>query len=123
MMVAILSTGFAACEDDDSGSSSGAVGTWSGVDGRKTLTLKFKKNNSGTWTSVYNDYYSGIETQSGTFSYEMEGETKGIITVRLYDSYYGYNETEHFYFEIVDGTMYLYEDYYGEDLEWVLTKK
>ena len=124
MVVAVLSAGFVACgdDDDDSGSGSGVVGTWSGQDGRDYLTLTFKCGGTGTWTGRYFDSYSGTETQRGSFSYEMEGKSKGIITVRYYDSYYGY-ETEHMYFEIEGKKMYLYEDYYGDDLELVLTKE
>lgn len=125
MMVAVLSAGFVACsddDDDDSSSGSGVVGTWSGSDDGDYLTLTFKKDGTGTWTSRYYDSYSGTETERGSFSYEMEGKSKGIITVRYYDSYYGY-ETEHIYFEIEGKKMYLYEDYYGDDLEWVLTKE
>lgn len=123
VMVAVMSTGFVACsDDDDDSSSSGVVGTWSGSDDGDYLTLTFKKDGSGTWTSRFYDSYSGKETERGSFSYEMEGKSKGVITVRFYDSYYGY-ETEHIYFEIEGKKMFLYEDYYGEDLEWILTKE
>lgn len=119
-----MSAGFIACDDDDddSGSSSGVVGTWSGQDGRDYLTLTFKSGGSGTWTGRYDDSYSGMETERGNFTYVMEGKSKGVITVRLYDSYSGYG-TEHLYFEIEGKKMYLYEDPYGDDLEWVLTKE
>lgn len=123
VMVTMMSAGFIACgDDDDDPVSGGVVGTWSGQDGKDYLTLTFKSGGSGTWTSRYNDYYSGMETERGSFTYEMEGKSKGVITVRYYDSYYGY-ENEHIYFEIEGKKMYLYEDYYGEDLEWVLTKE
>lgn len=123
MMVAVMSASFIACSDDDDDSSgSGVVGTWSGQEGKHYLTLTFKKDGSGTWTSRYNDSYSGYETERGTFSYEMEGKSKGIITVRDYDSYSGYH-TENIFFEIEGKKMYLFEDYYGEDLEWILTKE
>lgn len=121
MMLAVMSAGFVACSDDDDDDSS-VVGTWSGSDDGDYLTFTFKKDGTGTWTSRYYDSYSGTETERGSFSYEMEGKSKGIITVRYYDSYYGY-ETEHIYFEIEGKKMYLYEDYYGDDLEWVLTKE
>ena len=128
MMVAMLSASFMACgddddDDDDNGSSSSSVvGTWSGKDGSDYLSLTFKSGGNGTWTSRYYDSYSGTETERGSFTYEMEGKSKGVITVEEYDSYYGY-ETEYVYFEIEGKKMYLYENYYGDDLGWVLTKE
>lgn len=123
IMVAMLSIGFGACSsDDDNDSSSGVVGTWSGQDGKDYLTLTFKSGGSGTWTSRYYDSYSGMETDNGSFTYKMDGKSKGMITIKEYDSYSGYN-TEHIYFEIEGKKMYLYEDGYGDDLEWVLTKQ
>ena len=76
-MMTILSAGFVACDDDDSDSGSGVVGTWSGKDGRHYLTLTFKSGGTGTWISRYDDSYSGMETERGTFTYEMEGKSKG----------------------------------------------
>lgn len=124
MMVIAISASFVACgdDDDDDDSGSGVVGTWSGRDGNESLTLTFKSGGSGTYVAKYNDYYSGTETERGNFTYEMEGKKKGIINVRLYDSYYGY-EYETFYFMIEGKTMYIYEDDYEDDLEWVLTKQ
>lgn len=125
VMVTMMSTGFIACGDDDddnSGSSSSVVGTWSGQDGRHYLTLTFKSGGSGTWTSRYNDSYSGTETERGNFTYVMEGKSKGIITVKENDSYSGYH-TEYIYFEIEGKKMFLYEHGYGDDLEWELTKE
>lgn len=126
MMVAILSGGLAACDsdDDDSGSSStGVVGTWSGtIDGDEKLTLTFKKDGTGTWTSRYYDSYSGMETERGSFEYEMEGKSKGIIYVKYYDSYYGY-DYDYLYFEIEGKRMLLFEDYYDDDYLGSLTKE
>lgn len=124
MMVAVLSAGFVACgdDDDDSSSGSGVVGTWSGKDGRESLSLTFKSGGKGTWVSRYEDYYSGTETERGSFTYEMEGKSKGIIIIKDYDSYSGYHN-DYLYFEIEGKMMFLYDDYYGEDLEWVLTKE
>lgn len=124
LMVSALSFVVSSCgdDDDDSGYGSGVVGTWSANDDGEYLTLTFKKDGTGTWTERYYDYDSGKETERGSFSYEMEGKSKGIMTIRTYDSYYGY-ETEHMYFEIEGKKMYLFEDYYGEDLEWILTKE
>ena len=127
MMVSMLSVGFVSCGDDDDDESnfsgSGVVGTWSGSDDDgEYLTVTFKKDGTGTWISRYYDSYSGSETKKGSFSYEMEGNSKGVITVKNYDSYYGY-EVEHTFFEIEGKRMYLYDDYYGEDLECILTKE
>ena len=122
IMVAMLSVGFAACGSDDDDSGSGVVGTWSGGDGKHYLTITFNSGGSGTIVSRYNDSYSGIETKTGSFTYTMEGPSKGIMIVKSYDSYYGY-ETDIFYFIIEGKTMSIYEDNYYDDLECVLTKQ
>lgn len=110
-------------QGSSNGTSSNVVGTWSGRDGRETLTLTFKNGGSGSWISQYKDSYSGTETSRGSFTYKMEGNKRGIITLSdHYDSYSGYH-TEYLYFEIEGNTMYLYEHYYGDDLEWTLTKQ
>ncbi len=121
MMVLALGASFVACGDDDD-DDDGVVGTWSGKDGNHYITLTFKSGGSGTWVDKYNDPYSGTDTDKGSFSYKMEGKSKGIINVRLYDSYYGY-ENETFYFMIEGKKMYVYEDDYEDDLEFVLTKQ
>lgn len=123
MMMAVLSVGFVACGDDDSGGSgSSVIGTWTGQEGRHTLTLIFKDGGSGTFIEKYNDSYSGMETETGSFSYTIEGGSKGMIIVQLYDSYSG-KENEIFYWMIEGNTMFLYEHGYGDDLEYVLTKQ
>ncbi len=124
MIVAVMSAGFVACsgDDDDSGSGSGVIGTWSGQEGKRYLTLVFKSDGTGTYTYRYKDSYSGYESDRGTFSYEMEGKLKGVITVRDYDSYSGYY-TEYIYFEMEGKNLFLYEHYYGDDLEYILTKE
>lgn len=122
MMVAMLSVGFAACGSDDDDSGSGVVGTWSGKDGRDQLTLTFNSGGTGIYVSRYDDSYSGMETDTGSFTYTMEGSSKGVIMLRDYDSYSGY-QTEILYFVIEGKTMSIYEDYYYDDLEWVLTKQ
>lgn len=120
MMVAMLSAGFVACSDDDDDSSgSGVVGTWSGNDDGDRLTLTFKSNGSGTWTSRYYDSYSGTETERGTFTYEMDGKYEGVIYINEYDSYSGYS-SGYYTFEIEGKKMYLY--WRGRELEWTLTK-
>ena len=119
LMVTMLSVGLAACGDDDDNP---VVGTWSGQQSRHNLTLTFKSDGTGTFISRYNDSYSGMETSSGNFTYVMEVNNKGIINIRLYDSYSGYGY-ETIFFVIEGKTMSLYDDYYYDDLEWVLTKQ
>lgn len=123
IMVAMLSIGFVACSsDDDDDSSNGVVGTWSGQEGREYITLTFNSNGSGNWSSRYYDSYSGMETEKGSFTYKMDGQSKGVITIKEYDSYSGY-DTEHMYFEINGKKMYLYEKGYGDALAFVLSKE
>ena len=122
MMVAMLGVGFVACGGDDGDNSKGVVGTWSGQEGKRYLTLTFKGDGTGTYISRYNDSYSGMETETGTFTYIMEGDNKGIINIREYDSYSGYGY-ETVYFVIEGKTMSLYDDYYYDDLEWILIKQ
>ena len=128
------------CDDDDlefvltkqTGNGNGAqsggsitgvvIGTWSGQEHNDYLTLSFRSDGTGTYISRYNDSYSGMETESGNFNYIMEGDNKGIVSVRLYDSYSGY-ENKTYYFVINGNTMSIYEHYYYDDLEWVLTKQ
>ena len=121
LMVTMLSVGITACSSDDDDDKA-VVGTWSGQDGRDYLTLTFKSDGTGTYISRYYDSYSGMETDSGTFTYVMEGDNKGMINIRFYDSYYGY-ENETIFFVIEGKTMSLFEDYYYDDLEWILTKQ
>lgn len=118
LMVTMLSVAITSCGDDEDV----VVGTWSGKDGKYDLSLTFKSDGSGTYISRYNDSYSGLQTENGTFTYVMEDDNKGMINVRYYDSYSGY-EFETFFFVIEGKTMSLYEDYYYDDLEWVLTKQ
>lgn len=120
IMVTMLSVGLTACGSDDDDNP--VVGTWSGQQGRNNLTLTFKSDGIGTFISRYNDSYSGMETSSGNFTYVMEGNNKGIINIRLYDSYSGYGYGTIF-FVIESNTMSLYEHYYYDDLEFVLTKQ
>ena len=126
MMVTMLSVGFAACgddDDDDDGGAASVVGTWSGRDGGDQITLTFRKDGTGTYIEVYEDsYYDERSRDAGTFTYTMEGSSKGIIVVQHYDSYYG-QETDILYFVIEGKTMTLYEDGYYDDLEFVLTKQ
>ena len=123
MMVLALGASFVACGSDDDDDDDGLLGTWVGKDGSITLTLKIERGGTGSWTTYGVESYSGhTSKKTGTFTYKMEGKSKGIVTVKYYDSYYGY-ETDIFYFVIEGKKMYVYEDGYGDDLEFVLTKK
>ena len=131
VIVAMLSTGFVACGDDDSndsgsGTKKGVVGTWSGTSHKETLSLTFKSGGSGTWISRYYDSYSGTETNTGSFTYEMEGKYKGIIIIKGNKDSYSYSSGHSntiLFFEIEDDTMFIYFDDYGDDLGWTLTKQ
>ena len=123
-MVTALCVGFASCGDDDDSSSNSTrvVGSWSVQEGKRSLTLTFKNNGTGTAVSEYYDSYSGTETDTETFNYVMEGEKKGKIFIKLYDSYSGIENATMFF--VIEGTtMLLFEDDYYDDLEWTLTKK
>ena len=117
-VVATLSVGFTACGDDDDF----IVGTWSGRDGRHQLILTFNSDGSGSYINRYEDPYSGTETEAGSFTYTMEGSSKGIIIYKYNDSYYG-NGTNIAYFVIADNTLLLFEHNYYDELEWELTKQ
>lgn len=133
VIVAMLSTGFVACGDDDSndsgsGTKKGVVGTWSGTSHshKETLSLTFKSGGSGTWISRYYDSYSGTETNRGSFTYEMEGKYKGIIIINDNKDSYSYSSGHSniiLFFEIEDDTMFIYLEDYGDNLGWTLTKQ
>ena len=106
----------------DRKSNSKVVGTWSVREGDEQLSLTFKSDGTGVGVSKRYSSYSGTETESGSFTWKMEGDSKGIIIIRETNSYSGYS-TYTMYFEIVGSKMYLYNDGYGEDLEWILTKQ
>lgn len=124
MLVALLGFAFAACGDDDNGGSgSNVVGTWKGQEGRHVLTLIFKNGGNGTYIFNYNDQYSGMETETGSFSYTFDNDSKGLLIVEEeYDSYSG-GGTGVLYWVIEGETMFIYEHGYGDDLEYVLTKQ
>ena len=126
MMIVIAGVGISACGDDGDDEGTGIEGTWTGVDGSETLQLTFKSDYTGVWVVSYNNKYSGSGSEKGTFTYSMSGSSKGIITIKSKSSSYSYSSsgshTEIIFFEIEGNTMYLYEDGYGDDLEWILTK-
>lgn len=130
MMVMTLGVIFVACGDDNDNNNSNngsaestATGVWKGSKGKRTLTIYVNSGGQGTYVYVYNDSYSGDETETGSFTYTMESNTRGIITMKEYDSYSGNSVAIYSY--VIDGnTMQLYEDKYDElRLVWTLTKQ
>lgn len=125
MMTLMLGVTFVACGDDNnSGSAEPTVtGAWKGSKGKRTLTLYFNNGGQGTYVTVYDDSYSGEETDTGSFTYAMESNTRGTIILNVYDSYSG--KSVDIYSYVIDGnTMRLFEDKYDElELEWTLTKQ
>ena len=94
-----------------------AIGTWTGTEAHKTLTLIFNSGNSGDY--VYRD---GGNTDAGTFVYAAEGSNKGVLVIRFSASYSGTSSGIFFY--VIDGkTMRLYERGYYDSLAWTLTKQ
>ena len=51
MMIIIAGVGISACGDDDDDNGTGIEGTWTGADGRTTLSLTFKSDYTGSWVS------------------------------------------------------------------------
>lgn len=113
---------------DDSGkqgTNTSVTGTWTGTEegGYDQLTLSVNSNGTGTYVlRDYSSYYQTYDTNSGTFTYQMDGDSKGIVIIKVNSSYYT-DRTIMYYFVIQGNKLYLYEDGYGEDLEWVLTKQ
>ena len=117
MMVAMLSVGFSACSKDDD---SGVVGTWSGRDGTYQITFTFSKNGSGTYISRNDDSSSKKGTEAGPFTYTIEASSKGSKGMIIINDD---GDTEILYFVIEGKTMSVYEGYYYDDFEFMLTKQ
>ena len=128
-VVTVFCAGVIACGDDDNDGKKdgdvsgnvGIVGTWTGQYGRHQVTFVFKEGDKGMYVDVYDDSYSGKETETGDFTYTRENDSRGMIILQYYDSYSGY-ETDVLYYVLSGNTMSVYEDGYGEDLWVVLTK-
>lgn len=120
MMVAMSCCVMTACSSDDDNEDT-IIGTWTGIDGNRTLALSFKSGNVGNYTSKYEDPNAGSETKTGTFTYTPESSTKGILIMKVYGSNSG-SSTEVFYYMIDGQTMRLYKNDYYDDLEWTLAK-
>lgn len=124
MMVALFGGVMAACDcddDDDDDDNARIIGTWTGVDGRRTLVLTFTTGNSGTYISMFEDQSSGTSTKTGTFTYVPENDSKGQIVMKSFDGSSG-PSTDVFYYMIQGKTMCLYGRDYYDELQWVLTK-
>lgn len=122
LVTASLSIVIFSCSDDKDDDNA-AVGTWYGEDHHEYLKLTFRSNGKGIFIVGYSDSTYKREDEPEAFTYKMEGSKKGKIFIEDYDSYYGRSETETMYFEIDGKTMSIYDDGYGGDLEWVLTKQ
>ena len=116
----VVALGINACSSNGDGDDDGVVGTWfgyscgdGGVDDlstNHTLTIVFKADGTGTF-----DEYETIDSNKCSFTYSMEGTTKG----KAYISSRGTT----IYFVIESGKMYIYGHGYGKDLDYLLTKQ
>lgn len=107
-----------ACSSEDDDYS--LVGTWTGyrcddittleIKEYHPLTLVFNSDGSGNYYEKEGDYIHQC-----TFVYEMESKTRA----KAYISWRGSSQ----YYEIVDNKMYVYGHGYGNDLDFLLTKK
>lgn len=111
-------------DNGNQGSNTSVVGTWSGTEegGYDQLVVTVKADGTGTYVLTDKGYYTTYDTQYGTLTYVMEGTSRGKVYIKINSSYYSDRIAE-YYFVIEGNKMYLYEDGYGDDLEWVLTKQ
>ena len=125
LMVTLLCVGFTSCgDDDDDDAKAKVVGTWKGPDGNTTVTMTFNSGGDGMYIESYNDSYSGgRESVSTSFTYSMVDAKRGIASIKVPDKWYSGSSTWTFYFIISDNTMSVYDDDFGDDLEFVLTKQ
>lgn len=125
--VMLTSVVIAACgDDDDDDATSSVVGTWVGVDDDDdTLTVIVNANGTGTYTSVDQRRSSGRapKTETGAFTWQMQGADRGIIMTPRNSYYYGEGAMEIDYFIVNGNTMSIYDDGYNDDLDWVLVKQ
>lgn len=119
----LLTIVFVSCsKEDDNGNDNNEniiIGTWMGyscannnphdLSKTHTLTLVFNSNNSGSYLEKDNMY-----TEQCTFTYEIEGSSKGKAYTKVRD---------YIYFEIVGDKMYVYDHGYGDDLDFILSKQ
>jgi len=121
MTAAVFVLGLPSCSSNDSGegdnNNSIIIGTWMGprlnnsgsVASGLSMTLVFNSDGSGRYIE---DNRNSI--QRGTFTYKMEGITRGKL---LFDN------ADDNYIEVIDNKMYFYDHGYGDDLDYILTKQ
>ena len=127
LLTVLMSVSFSACGGDDDNQGGGSnvkskdvVGTWKGyscvdddpndLSTNHTLTLVFNADGTGTY-----DEYEVLDANKCSFSYSMEGNTKG----KAYISSIGNS----IYFMLEGEKMYVYDHGYGDDLDFVLSKQ
>lgn len=129
VMITMSCAIIASCGDDNkSGGSSGSsgggkdvtdgniIGTWKGKVEHGSLTATFMSDGTGTWLETEDIY-----TYEGTFTYVKDSDSKGRVFMKFTDYYSGV-DTYIYYYEIKSGKMYLYDDGYDGEQEWILTK-
>ena len=121
MTAAVFVLGLPSCSSNDSGegdnNNSIIIGTWMGprlnnsgsVASGLSMTLVFNSDGSGRYIE---DNRNSI--QRGTFTYKMEGITRGKL---LFDN------ADDNYIEVIDNKMFFYDHGYGDDLDYILTKQ
>lgn len=120
MMVVLTCGIMTACGSDDD-SVDPIIGTWTGIDGQRTLALTFASGNTGTYTSIQEDQEAGTETKTNAFTYTPADATRGVLIMKVYDSHAGVS-TEVYYYMIEGNVMRLYRNDYYNDLAWTLSK-
>lgn len=124
MVSVVMACGLAAACGSDDEKPDAVIGTWTGINsnnGEHTLTLTFAKGSTGTYTLKHEDPLSGTETKTGTFTYTPEGDTRGMVVMKVYDSVAGAS-TDVYYYTIDDNVMHLYKQGYYSDLRWTLNR-
>lgn len=120
MMVAMLSVGFVACDNDDE-EEGDVIGTWTGTieNGQNQMTMTFKEDGTGMIAG-----FLPVEnyTYEQSFTYIMESKSKGILMIENEDADID-DPNIRWYFEIDGKKLRLYEDGYGDEFIGTLTKK
>jgi len=129
MLVALMGVSVSACSSDDD-----ETITWIGTDGNDKLTLVWESDGTGTWTFVDMSSSGQVKgTYTGTFTWKEVSKNMGMLYVIGADnsfsfshgsySYSGGGQVATLYYVIAGNTLSLYEDGFGEDLEYVLIKE
>ena len=122
VVVVSLATTSCSKDDDNNGGGNGGgespitnsvSGTWSGSGqwGDKHV-LTFRNDGTGAWVV----YFNGRVEESESFSYTMAGNSAGVITVKVDDSYSGVALVHH-QFKIEGKKMSLYHLSHGNPNE------